>query len=93
MKATRLPSKIDEPHQVLLWSTDELVPMVAMICIGMVMEQLMVSIAIGLLLSNLLRRYKDSRPDGYLYHLLYWAGLLQDRGRIWINPFRRRWIA
>lgn len=92
MKPLQVPTHIDEPKQYLLWSVDEIVPIGSMMFVGVVVKQLLVCLVIGLLLSRLYRRYKDSRPDGYLLHMLYWTGLLPENVRSFPSPFRRFFI-
>lgn len=92
MKVMPFPTHIDEPKQYLLWSVDEIVPIATMLAVGVVVKQALVCFVIGLLLSRVYRRYKDSRPDGYLFHMLYWTGILPESVRTFPSPFRRFFI-
>ena len=89
MDQVRIPTEIDTPQQVLLWSTDEFVPFMSFLVIGNLIGHLIVGCLIGVVLGHLYRRYKNSRPDGYLNHLLYWAGFRGDKGVTYINPYRK----
>jgi len=74
---------------VLLWSTDEFVPFMSFLVLGNLTGHLIAGCLIGAVLGHLYRRYKNSRPDGYLNHLLYWTGLRGDKGVTYINPYRK----
>jgi conjugal transfer pilus assembly protein TraL len=37
-------------------------------------------------------RYRKIRPDGFVLHALYWAGLLPLAGSTCPNPFIRRFL-
>jgi len=87
----KMPRGLDDPHQVLLWSVDELVPFLTFLVIGVMMQQVLFFGIVGFALSRILRRYKDQRPDGFLLHIIYWFGFMPERGRVVPNPFRRKW--
>jgi len=92
MEPIILPRGIDDPPQVLLWSIDELLPFMAMLLLGALTRQLAGCALASLVVIKLFRRFRDSRPDGYLYHGLYWLGLIPLKGYSWINPYRRRFL-
>lgn len=87
-----LPRAIDDPPQLMLWSADELMPMLTCVGIGIMINHFFVMLFVGVALWRLLRRFKDSRPDGYMLHFVYWLGLVLSRSRVLPNPFRRRWL-
>lgn len=88
----KMPTRIDDPHQFLLWSADELIPMLVMLCFGIVLENVMIFLFLGWLFMRAYRRYKNSRPDGFLLHIFYWAGFIPEKAKALINPFKRKWI-
>ena len=88
----RIPTKIDEPVQFLLWSSDELIPIMTMMCFGVIMENILFFMAIGYVFMRVYRRFKNRQPEGFLLHVLYWAGFLPQKSRVMVNPFDRRWI-
>ena len=92
MDSIKIPRGIDDPPQVLLWSIDELLPFMAMLILGALMRQLAACALASLVLIKLFRRFRDSRPDGYLYHRLYWAGLTPLKDYSLINPYRRHFL-
>lgn len=87
-----LPRTIDYPPQLMLWSADELIPMLSCVGLGILIDHFFIMLLIGVVLWRLLRRYKDSRPDGYLLHAMYWTGMIVSRSRVLPNPFRRLWV-
>ncbi|MDN5862784.1 MAG: type IV conjugative transfer system protein TraL [Salinisphaera sp.] len=87
----KLPRTIDDPPQILLWSSDELVPIILGILIGVMTGHFLILFLLGLLVWRLIRRFKDSRPEGYMLHLLYWIGIPIGKARLLPNPYRRYW--
>lgn len=87
-----MPRFVDEPKQFFLWSADEFVPMMIATFIGVVVEQLFISLCLGFAVSRLYRRFKDSRPDGYVQHIFYWWGLYTPKSRTITHPFIRLFI-
>jgi conjugal transfer pilus assembly protein TraL len=90
MEEIQIPTEIDTPHQFLLWSSDEFIPFCTFLVIGQMMDRLFMGIAIGAGISWLYKRFKNSKPDGYLNHaFLYRFGFAKFKGLTWINPFKR----
>jgi len=92
MKPVKIPRRIDEPFHLLLWSADELLPMLIGLVIGIVLGKALPCFLIGLLITNLYRRFRDNHPDGYLLHLIYWSGIIITKSRSFKNPFIRRYL-
>ena len=92
MDPVKLPTKVDEPHQFLLWSADEMIPLMTLFVLGAMLDQAMVFTLIGVFITSIYKKYKNSKPDGYLLHYLYWIGLIPAKGKTMINPFIRRFI-
>jgi len=88
----KIPTEIDTPHQVLLWATDEFVPFMIFLVIGNLIGHLIMFCFLGGVMGHLYRRYKNTRPDGYLNHLLYWAGFKTQQGITYVNPFIREFL-
>ncbi len=42
---------------------------------GMLIDQFIPGLALGLIAVKFYRRFRDNRPDGYTLHALYWLGL------------------
>lgn len=90
MEPIKIPGRIDEPPHVLLWSADELAPMLLGLTFGIFLGKALICSVIGLVITNFYRRFRDNNPDGYLLHLLYHYGFLPARGRSMINPYIKR---
>lgn len=87
----KMPRTLDDPPQILLWSADELVPVILSILFGVITANFFLFLLLGLVVWRLMRRFKDSRPEGYMLHLLYWIGLPIGKARLLPNPYRRHW--
>lgn len=90
MEMLTMPAHIDEPKQYLLWSVDEIVPIGLMMGVGVILSQLFFCLCAGFVAASLYRRYKESQPEGYSEHLMYWYGLLPNETRTWPSPFRNK---
>lgn len=88
--AQPIPRHINLPQQIFFWSTDELVPFSVLFVLGMITGLLIQGLLAGIALMVFLRRFRDSRPDGYLLHRLYAWGLIPIKGNAAINPLHRR---
>lgn len=84
------PRYLDAPQQILFWTIDQMVPFATMVVIGMLTQTLLICIAIGGGIAWAFARYRDSNPDGFVLHYLYWIGVMPMKGRAAINPFIRR---
>lgn len=87
---TQIPRHVNLPQQIFFWSTDELIPFSVLFIVGMVTGMLLQGLLAGVALMVFLRRFRDSRPDGYLLHRLYAWGLLPVKGNAALNPLHRR---
>ncbi|TOF20049.1 conjugal transfer protein TraL, partial [Vibrio parahaemolyticus] len=47
---------------------------------------------LGLVTTKLYRRFRDGRPDGFILHAIYWAGLLPTKAKTIPNPFIRSYL-
>lgn len=92
MKAVQIPQRVDEPPHVLLWSADELAPMMIGLTLGVLLGQVLICFFSGVLVTKFYRRYRDNSPDGYLWHLLYRSGFVPSRAQSMRNPYVRRYI-
>lgn len=89
MERQKLPNHVDDPQQFLMWSVDEVLPLVIAFLIGFMLEQVIIFTCIGFLITKVYRRFRDSRPDGFMLHALYWHGIGAIRGKTVRNPFER----
>jgi conjugal transfer pilus assembly protein TraL len=92
MKMLTLPRHIDAPKQILIWEFDEIVPILTALCFGVIIEQALLTTVAGIALARMYRKYKDTRPDGYVYHALYWWGFWPSNARTMVMPYRRLFI-
>ena len=84
--------RADDPLHILLWSIDELVPMIAGLVIGMIVSQALICFLIGMAVSSLYKRFRDSHADGYLEHLFYNYGFGFTRSQSMVNPCIKRFF-
>lgn len=90
MEPVNIPLEIDTPHQVLIWSVDEFVPFMIFMVAGNFLNHFFLGLGLGWFVSHLYRRFKNTRPDGFLLHLLYWCGLTNLAGVTLVNPYKRK---
>lgn len=88
MSQRPFPHGLDDPPEVLIWSINDIVPLVVGVALGIVIEQLLICLTAGLLAVYFYRKYRDSRPDGHVFHAMYWFGIPVP-GRSFVNPFHR----
>jgi len=89
----RIPRRIDDPPHLLLWSMDELVPLLFCMVLGVMAGSLGPCLLIGILITRGYRKFRDSKPDGYLLHLLYWVGVFTlSKAKSMKNPFIRKYL-
>lgn len=87
MKPVHIPTRADEPPHLLLWSADEVLPIVGGLSIGILIGQVLICVVMGAVVTNLYRRFRDLHPDGYLMHLAYHFGFGFSRSPSMLNPF------
>lgn len=92
MEPIVIPRSIDDSPHLLLWSSDEMVPIMVALLLGIFSDRLGICLVISLAFVSVYRRFRDGRPDGYILHLLYWAGIIPCRGYSVRNPFARRFL-
>lgn len=92
VKRIEIPQLVDAPLQILIWEIDELAPFFVMMMMGMVLERLFIFLILGYLAIKYYRRFRDGRPDGIMYHALYWSGVISPRGRTVRNSFERLYV-
>lgn len=92
MEPVRIPTRADEPPHLLLWSADEVVPIVGGLAFGIVVEQIMLCVLVGVVTTNLYKRFRDMHPDGFLMHLAYHYGFGFSKAKSMVNPFTKTFI-
>jgi conjugal transfer pilus assembly protein TraL len=92
MNQVNIPVEIDSPHQVLLWELDEFISFMLFIIAGNLFGEFFLGCGIGWVVSHLYRRYKNTRPDGFLLHLIYWIGIPIGSEKTFINPYKKEFL-
>ena len=85
-----IPRYIDDPPHLLMWQLDEMLPVLIGIVIGMIIGSPTYTIIAGIVVGRFYKKIKNSRPDGFFYHYVYWYTGIGGKGRSMINPFIRR---
>ena len=80
IQSTRIPRYIDDPEQFLWFDFDEVLIFMGSLGIGIIMELLIVSVIVGLAMAKALSKMKHGKPRGYLFHFLYWNGVISYNG-------------
>lgn len=89
MEPVDIPTRCDDPVHFLIWSADELLPIMIGLVFGMAIGQAMIGMVVGMVVTNFYKKYADSHPTGYIVHAMYWIGVLPTRAKLFINPFIR----
>ena len=93
MRPVYMPRHLDEPMTVLMWPADEMIPIIACLSVGILIQQKLICLIIGIVAMRFFRKMKEGNPDGYLLHALYWHGFVGGGARTMPNPFIREYIA
>lgn len=92
MDPIRIPTEIDTPQQILLWSSDEIIPFLFFLFLGNFTHHLFLGLAVGTVIGHLYKRFKNTRPKGFLLHWFYWHGLGRPKGKTFMAPFKREFL-
>ena len=90
MKPVHIPRHIDDPQQFLLWSADEIMPIVLGLLFGMMIGKALICTLIGFVVMHQYRKFRDNHSDGYLQHAAYEWGFMPSsapkrRTSTWTN--------
>jgi conjugal transfer pilus assembly protein TraL len=88
----RIPNYVNDPNIMLLWTVDELIPVLTMITIGFFSDNLTISLVCSWGFLKYYRKHRDAHHRGYLKHWVYWQGLMPIKSRVMENPFVKRLI-
>jgi len=77
---TRILRYIDDPVSFFFWDIDEVTVFAVFMVVGILTDALTYLIVVGVLLSFILSKVKQSRSEGFFMHVLYWSGLYRLRG-------------
>lgn len=92
MRPLFMPRHLDEPMTVFLWPADEIIPVLACLAVGILINQKLICLIIGIIAMKFFRKMKEGNPDGYMLHALYWSGLMTGKARTMPNPFIREYL-
>lgn len=90
MQPIRFPVNVNDPWRLFFWTVDQVAVFSFCFLIGIATDYFVSAVLVGIVLANLFTRYRDSRPDGFVQHLLHWHGMSAFKGRSALNPFIRR---
>lgn len=92
MKRIEIPRHADEPPHLLLWSVDEIGPILIGMVVGILLRQMAICLLLGLLMTKYYKRFRDNNPDGFFLHYLYWTGIPVSKSKQFVNPFIRNFL-
>ena len=90
VKAIHIPRHIDDPQQLLLWSADEVMPIILGLLIGMIIGKALICTMIGFVVMHQYRKFRDNHPDGFLQHAAYEWGFMPSAAPSFGNPYIRQ---
>lgn len=88
----RIPARVDDPPHLIIWSMDELMPIVFGFLIGLFIDQKLIFTGVGWLVSKAYVRFRDTHPNGYILHMIYSWGFWPSRTKLLPNPYIQRFF-
>jgi conjugal transfer pilus assembly protein TraL len=92
MKQVEIPRYIDDPLHFMLWQADEIAPIGIGLFIGFYAGSPLLFAAIGAVMVHYYKKLRDSKPDGFVLHYLYWHGFVPSRSKSIPNPFVKKYL-
>lgn len=92
MKPTEFPSHHDDPQWIIIWPIDEILPIVACGCAGILFSQATIMVIIGYVISRAYHSAKAVKQRGFVEHWLYSKGLFFSKSRTMKNTFNRHFF-
>lgn len=89
MTPVKFPRSVDEPPFLFIWRLDDIAVFLLCLGVGLALDRVLVLTAMGVAFSWAYRRYRDRRPNLFLFHLIFWQGFWPDRGHTMFNPWIR----
>ena len=81
MKYVKVPKHIDDPMQFAFWEIDEVIPVIALLFLGILTGTLTYMWPLMYLVVKLYQRYKTTARRGALLHFLFFYGLYDPGGK------------
>jgi conjugal transfer pilus assembly protein TraL len=75
MNEIQIPRYIDNQPQFLMWELDEFCIAVGLFGVGIITETMWTSIALIILISGILKKFKKNNLEGALLHIVFWSGV------------------
>ena len=88
MREISMPRYIDSQYQIFFWEIDELVPIFALLAIGILSNTLTWMFLAVYFVGRAFQRFKYSRLEGVLLHMAFWRGWI-GLNRRFENGFER----
>lgn len=86
----RIPRYIDDQPKIFFFDLDIFIIGTTCIFLGIITDYLIQGIAVGIFGGYIFMKFKQGKPDSYLFHALYWYGFINLKG---IPPsYMRRFI-
>lgn len=92
MQNIEIPRYIDDAPHFFLWQLDEIAPILLGLVIGMVVGSPMLFAFAGMFVTKFYAKFRDSKPEGFPLHFLYWNGLYPVKSKLAKNPFVRKYF-
>lgn len=83
----KIPTRADDSPRLLIWSVEQFLPIVAGFCFGIMLHQIFICTALGILLARYYGKFRDLHADGLAFHFFYHYGLFPTKKKSFVNPF------
>ena len=87
-----LPTHVDEPPIILIWSADEIGAFFFFFIIGFLLQQILIFAAIGYAALRYMRRFRNAKARGHAIHMMYWFGVSLADARTLPNPYQKHFL-
>lgn len=86
----KIPRYIDDQPKIFFWDLDVFLICATCIFLGILTDALITGVVLGTGIAYAFTKFKQGKPDSFLFHALYWNGFLKLKG---IPPsYMRRFI-
>ncbi len=89
MDQHEIPQTLDAPALALIFDATHLFSFIGFSIVGVAIGHPFIAGLLGITFGSVFNKYADSKPDGYLRHLLYFRGLPMLSGRTYLNGLDR----
>ena len=79
MEQRYIPKYLDAQPQFLWWEMDEGIILFSPLIVGIMIEQIIMMIVIGIVAQKIYSTLKNAKQQGYMNHLLYALGLYNPK--------------